>query len=304
TDDTAEVLADYQLHSPIPITVLRGRSRGVADARNLGSSAARGTWIASFDDDQIALPGWLRQFRLLADETGAAAVGGCLVLQYPEGAPTDAFGSRARSVLGEHDLGPNPLQYGNRHLPSTNNVLLRSEVFHALKGYDTRFTEGGEDTDFFSRVHAAGLTQWYQPESRALHVMTHRRLERKNLRWTSLRLGASDARIQQRKSAFFGPLRLATLRLGVTLLRDLPQLTLATIRLDRRAQLDTACSLWYTTGLLRSLLPIVTSRTESSSFLRSIDFRARNGERATQTVRKNPPDRSRSGLRAARNSGH
>jgi GT2 family glycosyltransferase len=298
TDDTAEVLTHYQLHSSIPLIVLRGRSQGVAAARNLGCAAARGAWIASFDDDQIALPGWLRQLRLLAQQTGAATVGGCLNLQYPEGASPDAFGPRARSVLGEHDLGPDALQYGRRHLPSTNNVLLRSDVFQALHGYDTSFTEGGEDTDFFSRVQAAGLTQWYQPISRALHVMTHSRLERKNLRWTSLRLGASDVRIQQRKSAFLGPLRLAAFRIAIALLRDFPQFTLAAIRFDRRAQLDAACSLWYTQGFLRALLPILSARTANSNFLRSVDFRARNGERNSRTVR-NHNERSRSSLHAA-----
>lgn len=285
TDETSQLLAELQRTASIPITVLRGARQGVAAARNLGSNAAQGSWIASFDDDQIASPTWLRELRTFADAHNAAVVGGALALRLPIGASPNAFGPRARGVLGEHLLGDTAHRYGTRLLPATNNVLIRRDVFVALNGYDTRFTEGGEDKDFFERVFAAGHAQWFNPASSALHVMTPKRLEHSNLRWTSLRLGASDVRMEQRRHPFLGPLKLAALRLGVALLRDLPQRALAKLRGDHQAMLDTSCSLWYTQGLFRALVPIVTARTGNSSFLRSIDFRTRNGERASHTLR-------------------
>ena len=163
--------------------------------------------------------------------------------------------------------------------PATNNVLIRRELFASLGGYDTTFTEGGEDKDLFTRVAAAGQTMWYQPYSPALHVMTPQRLAPANLHWTSLRIGACDARVHQSKQAHTAPLKLAAKRIAVALLRDLPQLISARLRGDKTRQLDIQCSLWYTEGLLRALPAILGKHPERSTFLRSIDFRTRNGER-------------------------
>jgi len=279
TDDTPEVLAEFQRISPIPFVIVQGQSLGVAAARNLGASHARGTWVASFDDDQIAPPGWLQELRRLADSTRSSCVGGALALQLPEGFTLDAYGIRVRRILGEHIFGELPIRYsGNMH-PATNNVLIRRELFTSLGGYNTSFTEGGEDKELFHRVSAAGHVMWYQPYAPALHVMTPQRLSGANLRWTSLRIGACDVRVYQREEPLIGPLKLTALRIAVTLLRDFPKLFVARVRHDTRQQLDLQCSLWYTEGLLRALPAILGSHPERSAFLRSIDFRIRNGER-------------------------
>jgi len=279
TDDTPAVLAGFQQCSPIPFTILQGTGKGVAAARNLGSERAVGTWLASFDDDQIALPGWLQNLRTLADTTGAACIGGALALQLPPNVSLDSIGPRIRRVLGEHLLGNTPIPYPGKILPATNNVLIRRDVFTALGGYNTSFTEGGEDKDFFARVATTGHALWFQPSSLALHVTPTRRLERSNLRWTSLRLGASDARLAQRKLPFVAPLALAIKRIGVALLRDLPQLLLAKLSRNRKAINDVLCSLWYTAGLFRALPAILFPTLVRSRFLQSLDFRTRNGER-------------------------
>ena len=283
SDETPTVLAEFQHSSPVPFTVLQGTGQGVAAARNLGSERATGTWLASFDDDQIALPGWLHNLRELADATGAACIGGALALQLPTGVSIDSIGPRTRGVLGEHLLGDTPVPYPPGVFPATNNVLIRRDIFVSLGGYDTTFTEGAEDTDFFKRVAAAGHQLWFQPASKALHITPASRLQRGNLRWTSLRLGASDARVAQRELPFFAPLKLATVRMIVALVRDLPQLLLAKIRGGphaHRAITDVLCSLWYTQGLLRSLPATLFPALFRSLFMRSLDFRTRNGERS------------------------
>jgi len=284
TDNTAELLEEMQLRSPVPFIVVQGESAGVAAARNLGGHKARGEWLASFDDDQIAARDWLRDLHALATEKQAACVGGALTLQLPENRRVEDFGPRVRRVLGEHLLGDAPLRYTGKVFPATNNVLMRRGVFEALGGYDVSFTEGGEDTDFFKRARAADNELWFQPLSAALHVMTEQRMERGNLRWTSLRLGASDARVHSRKSAL-DVLWLVALRTMIAVWRDWPLWLFAKIKGDRRAELDTLCSIWYTEGLLRAFWPILCGHEERSAFLRSINFRARNGERPEFTVR-------------------
>jgi glycosyltransferase involved in cell wall biosynthesis len=52
TDDTRQVLAGYRDR----VTVVQGDHRGLAAARNLGLSRARGAWIAFHDADDVALP--------------------------------------------------------------------------------------------------------------------------------------------------------------------------------------------------------------------------------------------------------
>ena len=280
TDETPAFLREFERSAPMPVRILQGERQGVAAARNLGSRAARGEWLASFDDDQIALPGWLTELRAMAESSRAAVVGGSLQLTLPNGVAHEELGPRARKVLGEHHPGETAHNYEGSHLPATNNVLIRRDVFVELGGYDVAFTEGAEDTDFFRRVRSAGYTMRYQPASSALHVMPAQRLSANNLRWTSMRLGASDARLYRRQQAVLLPLKWAMLRVGTTVFRDLPHLALAKARGSRSGVRDAQCSLWYSTGLLRALPALMSGRADRSEYLRSLNFRKRNGERA------------------------
>jgi len=88
-----------------------------------------------------------------------------------------------------------------------------------------------------------------------------------------------------RRGHALGVLWLVALRTTIAVWRDWPLWLFAKIRGDRRAELDALCSLWYTEGLLRAFWPILRGHEERSAFLRSIDFRARNGERQGLTVR-------------------
>jgi GT2 family glycosyltransferase len=282
TDETPELLATFQQSAGVPVTILAGPRRGVAAARNLASEHAAGRWLASFDDDQLAEHGWLAALRTLAEETGAACVSGALALQLPPDRSLAELGPRVRGILGEHLDGDVP-KFGGID-PASNNVLIRRDVFLAMHGYDTSFTEGAEDADLFDRIGNAGYSIWFQPEARALHITPATRLSRSNLRWTSLRLGASDARRFARRGTLH-LLGLACLRLGTTLLRDLPLLTFAVLTRNLRLKTDVQCSLWYTTGLLRALPAFMVGKPGDSAFLRSLDFRARNGERKETALR-------------------
>lgn len=279
TDETPQLLAGFAAKAPCPVQILNGPQAGIAVARNLGFRAARGQWIASFDDDQIASPHWLRALRERADREAALCVGGALHLVYTGGTPNPLTGRRVRAILGEHTPYAAAQPYSPKHQPATNNALLRRDVFLALNGFDTRFTEGGEDKDLFCRVRAAGHALWFEPAATADHITPPNRTATANLRWTSLRLGAQDARSALVASPA-AALRLALLRTAATLLRDLPQILLG--RQVQRA--DARCSLWYTEGLLRALPPLWRNKAANSPFLRSLNFRTRNGERPAQST--------------------
>jgi GT2 family glycosyltransferase len=280
TDDTAQLLGVLGQCSPVPFSVVAGPCVGVAAARNLAACVARGEWLVSFDDDQIALPGWLESLRSAADRTGAACVSGALTLGLPQGVLIESLGPRVRRVLGEHVLGTEGRRYAGRELPATNNTLVRADAFRALGGFDTEFVEGGEDTEFFSRLRDTGAMLWNEPEARALHITPADRLRRSNLRWTSLRLGASDVRLHRRKGTMQA-LRHAVVRTGLSVLRDLPQLVQAAVLRNECNLRNAQCSLWYTSGVLQATVAWAQSTPERSAFLRSLDFRSRNGERRT-----------------------
>jgi len=176
TDNTREVLAELAAISPFPLRVVSGERRGVAAARNLGARAAAGTWIASFDDDELAVPEWLSLLYTAAQSQGADVVGGATYLQLPDGHTLAEFGPRARVLLGECEPGGGLRPYPAGALPATNNVLFRRSLHATVDGYDARLTEGGEDVDFFARLQQRGASLWLEPAARAAHLIPEKRI--------------------------------------------------------------------------------------------------------------------------------
>ena len=278
TDATPQLLADLASAAPFPIRVLNGPQAGIAAARNLGFSQAHGQWIASFDDDQIAPSGWLRALRERADRAGAVCIGGALTLTYPSGTPDPSPGPRVRSILGEHSPYPTAQRYAPNSQPATNNALLHRNVFFTSGGFHIGLTEGGEDKDLFQRVRNAGYSLWFEPAATATHITPSTRLAVKNLRWTSTRLGVSDARLALWSSRYI-VLKITLIRIAAALLRDIPSLLFA----NPSQRLEYRCSLWYTQGFLRGLRALVNPTPADCDFLSAFDFRTRNGERPALT---------------------
>lgn len=277
TDDTLSVLQELALTAPFPLRILHGTRSGVAAARNLAAENAQGEWLASFDDDEIAEPDWLAKLYATAIARNADAVGGTTLLRLPRYQLPVKYGLRARRLLGETAPGGTTRAYPEDLLPATNNVLLRRSLFVELQGYDTRFTEGGEDTDFFYRARLAGKALWLEPAAVTHHIIPERRTSYEAIVLTSKRIGVAEARMfrlhGKRGTAFTASLT----RLASSLLRDLPALATASIARKQQAALEARVRLAYTEGLLRSLL-----RT-NDKLSASMDFRLRHGERTDPT---------------------
>ncbi len=281
TDNTAEFLVELQQQSPVPVRVVRGHRRGIAAARNLALEHARGKWIASCDDDQLADFHWLKFLRAAAEEHSASFVGGSMELSVPAGHTVDHYGRRVLRLLGHCAASgecARPLRRGTR--PATNNVLMRASAVRGLGGFDQQFVQGGEDTDLFARAEEAGYTLWFEPRAKMQHVMTPSRLSRHGLRWTAMRIGAGDVRMEQHLHPYTGVLKRVVTRIVATLLRDLPLVALAGLTRGKRLGLEARCSLWYTKGLLLAIPALLFPQQQvSTAFLQQLDFRRRNGER-------------------------
>lgn len=127
-------------------TYLHAPARNISVARNACLAAAGGGLVAFIDDDGIAAPGWLAALVDCWRDTGADAVFGPACAVYPPGTPDwmqqgDWHSNRPQRRGGTVETG------------HSCNVLLRwtPERFDPVLG-----RSGGEDTDFFFRLHRAG----------------------------------------------------------------------------------------------------------------------------------------------------
>lgn len=144
----------------------------IAKARNRALSEARARYAAFIDDDEIASPQWLAALLRAREQHAAAAVLGPVTPLLPANTPrwviAGRFFDRPRRVTGtvvEPGAG------------GTGNVLLDlHEVSRIRVQFDLSYgISGGEDTDFFQRLAAAGLKAVWCDEAEAReHVQPHR----------------------------------------------------------------------------------------------------------------------------------
>jgi GT2 family glycosyltransferase len=235
--------------------------------------AARGEWIAFFDDDQRADRSWLAELLRIAKEHGARCVGGAIIVQV-EKAPLPAMGPVCRSLLGEHFYAPTPIRFNGHELPSSGNLLVHRSVFDAVGLFDER-AHSGEDTEFLTRAREAGFSIWSAPAARVHHVVPRYRTERAYLRWVSYRWGMHYAEIDFARGGYASLLMTSAARLGQALLIHLPHWLSACMRSDPVAALDCQCLLWRAEAYLRcALWHVMPGRHEESAFVRSLEFRA------------------------------
>lgn len=280
-DGTGSHLQLLMQTAEIPVRVLTTSGIGVPAARNLGARAARGQWIACFDDDQLASPGWLASLRAAQQSSGLRCVGGALALQFTSPGSAPVLEPRARKILGEHLLGQSG-RYPGDVLPASNNVLIERELLLNLGGFDESFHQGGSDTEMFDRVREAGEEIWHASEALAFHLIPEHRLRIGYFRWVGLKVGATRARILFKRGRQAECLRLLGKRLAAVFLRDLPALAVASARRDEGGKLDARCSLWFTEGLARACVAFASpERVTAKRFLASINFRQHFGERTS-----------------------
>jgi glycosyltransferase involved in cell wall biosynthesis len=149
----ARVCHEIQPRVPWPIRAFDESQRGITFARNRALSSIRpdADFVAFIDDDEVPDPAWIDALLEGRRRYGADVVTGPVV-------PIFECPPPAWAVPGRF--------YGPRKHPDgksltvafTNNVLFRAAIPRELgRAFDHQFAlTGGEDTDFFMRVHRAG----------------------------------------------------------------------------------------------------------------------------------------------------
>lgn len=153
TDATRAVVARFAGALPVRL-VEAGTERGVAFARNVGASAARGRKLLFVDQDDVVTPGFVAA---MADALDHADLAGpridCATLN-------PGWVRQSRTL-------PQELQLGQDRLPWVygSGMAIRRRVFFAARGFDGQFTEGGEDIDLCWRLVNRGYRIAYVPEA-------------------------------------------------------------------------------------------------------------------------------------------
>ena len=155
-DDASDPPVSVDLGRHAVVSLVRCPSNvGVAAARNLGASHARGRWIALLDDDDEYEADFLSatQSRLRAAPEESFCWCSAVVVEYDQ---MDRVRGETARCFKEHYPTEQALLATTVSIGSGYGLTVRSRHFRDLGGFDTTF-KLVEDTDFLFRLLAAGV---------------------------------------------------------------------------------------------------------------------------------------------------
>ena len=263
TDHTKDIVMKGIEKRPQQVRYVHESEPGVSFARNRGVQESKGSWIAFFDDDELAEPDWLLQLLKAADDHGVKCVGGAVELKLDEGHERD-LKTWVRVTLG-CTRGMKSGMYDGKRVPTTGNILIHKEIFEKIGLFRTDLVEGGEDTDLYHRMRQEGYEAWYEAKAITHHQIPPFRLEPGYLRSTSMRMGSHIARreLEQLGKARF-PFKVLA-RVGQTSLIHLPKLLLAKLSGDAEAILERKCYWWMWSGYYSGAFRFLFGKSNTQS---------------------------------------
>ncbi len=175
TDGTAARIRAWADHLPAARAILLPENTGFCKANNLAFWKAAGEWIALFNNDAVAEPGWLeRLMRHSNSDIRIGMLGGKILFFEPPGV-IDKAGhliywdgqNRGRGTM-ETDAG----QYDREEeilWPDACAALYHRRVFEETGGFDETFFAYGDDADLGMRARLLGWKAWYVPTAVVYH---------------------------------------------------------------------------------------------------------------------------------------
>ena len=163
---------------------------GFAQGCNLGARAARGRYILFLNNDMEVLPGWLEPMVTCLDhDPQVGIVGACLIfadktIQHGGVAMVRTTAGAETTLEGIHQAYRKPLDFPGARRNQTLQVvtgaclLIRSELFAGLGGFDEAYWNGNEDVDLCLRAGEKGWRVVYLGDSLIHHYESQSGAER------------------------------------------------------------------------------------------------------------------------------
>ena len=169
------------------IRCIRLSTAGESRARNAGIAEARGELVAFVDDDARPRPGWLPALLSgFSEGEQVVAVGGPVVLQWPDGSPPRWLSPSLERWFSGLDLGPEPCALSDGRFLFGSNLALRRRAGLEVGGFAEplerapgNLMSGGE-VHLQRRLRRSGLTVRYEPGAVVDHCVLP---DRRSPRW-------------------------------------------------------------------------------------------------------------------------
>lgn len=175
-DASPEDLGDALRVEDDRVRVIRCEERGgFARACNTGARSTRGGLLVFLNNDTLPREGWLDALVDRAREHRRAGIVGSRLL-YPDGSIQHAGVVICQDRYPRHVYagfpGDHPAVTRPRRCQAVTaaSMLVRREVFEALGGFDTGYTNGLEDADLCLRANRLGHEIHYAPDSVVVHL--------------------------------------------------------------------------------------------------------------------------------------
>jgi GT2 family glycosyltransferase len=210
------VVADFR--NRLAIRLLVQTRRGPGAARNLGSQAGRGRFLAFIDDDCVPEPKWLSALSRELEKRPDRLLGGTVINALPQNVYSTATQLIAQYVTdyyGKHA--------GNEPFFTTNNLAVSAERFRELGGFNTSIASfTAEDKEFCDRWRSRGYEMAMVPDAIVYHahdlsvrrfLVQHHNYGRGILAFRLIRMRRGGSRLLPEPLRFYRGLLMAPLRL-------------------------------------------------------------------------------------------
>lgn len=201
-DDTRErVEAFAAAHPDLQLRYVFESNQGLSYARNRGIEEAKGEIIAFVDDDERIVEEFVSAYvELFASHPDAMSAGGKIVAEYPTGRPRWMSKYAEQPIANPMDYGKSIKPFPKGRIPGGGNMAMRRSVFDKIGRFDTSLGRtgkqliGGEESDLFERIEAAGMACYYVPRAVMYHIIPESKLTIDYFRRLAFNTGLSQRR--------------------------------------------------------------------------------------------------------------
>ena len=153
-------------HERLDLRLLRQANAGPGAARNAGTAAARGRFVAFTDDDCWPQPEWLCRLAARLERDPGLLVGGRTLNRLVDNAFATTSQVIIHVVYAFYNADPEDARFF-----ASNNMAISRRLLEEVGGFDTRtFRNVSEDRELCDRWRHLGHRMAYVPEATILHA--------------------------------------------------------------------------------------------------------------------------------------